>query len=210
MYLTIDNTKYEVIIEKKKIKHTYLRVKDDLKIYVTTSKWTSNMEIEKIINKEIDSIKKMINRYQKRNEVKNILLGEPYDIVVVSNLSKPEFYHHKLYVRDNNQIEDYLKQISYNIFKERLDYFYNLFEENIPYPQLKVRRMKTRWGVCNRRSNSITINLELIKKEVKYIDYVIIHELCHFVHFNHSKLFWDLVKKYSNDYKSMRRELKDR
>ena len=69
--------------------------------------------------------------------------------------------------------------------------------------------MKTRWGVCNRRDNVITLNTELLKKDIDLIDYVIIHELCHFYEANHSKKFWDLVSIYYPDYKNARKRLKE-
>ena len=72
---------------------------------------------------------------------------------------------------------------------------------------LKIRQMKTRWGVCNRKDNSVTLNLELIKKDKSCLNYVIVHELSHFVHFNHTKEFWCTVEKYCPDYKSVRQEL---
>ena len=69
--------------------------------------------------------------------------------------------------------------------------------------------MKTRWGVCNRRDNSVTLNSELIKYDLTKLDYVIVHELSHFIHFNHSKSFWNLVEKYSPNYKKIRKDLKE-
>ena len=68
--------------------------------------------------------------------------------------------------------------------------------------------MKTRWGVCNIKEKKITLNLELIKKDIKYLDYVIIHELSHFIHPNHSKDFHDLLKKFVYNEKNKRNELK--
>jgi predicted metal-dependent hydrolase len=84
-----------------------------------------------------------------------------------------------------------------------------MFEENIPYPLLKIRKMTSRWGVCNRKNNSITLNLELIKWDPIYIDYVITHELSHFVHFNHSASFWKTVSKYCPSYKILRKNLRE-
>ena len=95
------------------------------------------------------------------------------------------------------------------IFKERLDIWYNTFEENIPYPNLRIRKMTTRWGVCNKKTNTVTLNSELMKYSLDKLDYVIIHELAHFVHFNHSKNFWLLVSKYCKNYKEIRKELRD-
>ena len=55
---------------------------------------------------------------------------------------------------------------------------------------------------------TITINTELITKDVHLIDYVIIHELSHFKHMNHSKEFWQYVEKVYPYYKKARKELK--
>ena len=67
--------------------------------------------------------------------------------------------------------------------------------------------MRTRWGVCNTRTNTITLNSELLKKEIELIDYVIIHEMCHFFEQNHSKQFWNLVSMACPDYKEKRKKL---
>ena len=69
--------------------------------------------------------------------------------------------------------------------------------------------MKTRWGVCNKRDTSITLNANLMKEKIECLDYVIVHELSHFVHFNHSKEFWNTVEKYCPYYKKIRKSLKE-
>ena len=68
--------------------------------------------------------------------------------------------------------------------------------------------MKTRWGVCNRKDNVITLNTELIKKKVDLIDYVIIHEMAHFYEGNHSRKFWKIVEEACPRYKELRKALK--
>ena len=68
--------------------------------------------------------------------------------------------------------------------------------------------MKTRWGVCNRGNNTITLNTELLKKDIDLLDYVIIHELCHFYEPNHSANFWNWVAKYYPNYKEARKRLR--
>ena len=69
--------------------------------------------------------------------------------------------------------------------------------------------MKTRWGVCNRRDLSVTLNFNLIKYDLSALDYVIVHELSHFVHFDHSKEFWNTVGKYYPEYKKITKMLKE-
>ena len=56
------NNNYEVIIEKKKIKNLYIRVKEDLKIYISCNRFTSNKQLEKIINDNYNSICKMLDK----------------------------------------------------------------------------------------------------------------------------------------------------
>ena len=68
--------------------------------------------------------------------------------------------------------------------------------------------MKTRWGVCNKSSMTVTLNTTLIHKAVPLIDYVIIQELCHFKHMDHSPSFWKEVEKYYPYYKLARERLK--
>lgn len=185
----------DVVIIKKRNKNTYIRVKDDMKIYITTNYFVSQNEIRNLLDNNNDFINKMIKEKQNKiNKDKEFyFLGKEYKIE--NNPSKEE-------------IEKWYKKQANKVFKERLDVIYKTMEENIPYPNLTIRKMKTRWGVCNKKLKRVTLNLELIRKEEKYIDYVIIHELCHFVHMNHSRAFWQLVSKYEKNYKELRKELK--
>ena len=95
-----------------------------------------------------------------------------------------------------------------SIFKEHLEYWYNVFEEYIPSPNLKIRKMKSRWGVCNTKNKNVTLNYELYRWDIKCLDYVIVHELSHFIHPNHSSSFWKLVSKYCPNYKEIRKEMR--
>jgi len=69
--------------------------------------------------------------------------------------------------------------------------------------------MTTRWGVNNTRLKKVTLNSELIYKDPKYLDYVIVHELSHFIHPNHGKGFWKLVEENEPNYKRLRKELQE-
>lgn len=77
-----------------------------------------------------------------------------------------------------------------SVFKERLDYWRSVFPvRDLPNVELKIRRMKRRWGSCHRRG-IITLNLDLIRYPMECIDCVIVHELCHFKEMNHSSRFY--------------------
>lgn len=198
-----------VYIEKKNNKNTYIRIKEDLNIYVTTNYFTTEKQIIKLLDNNYNYLFKMLNNMKQRNEKKELFyyLGKKYDIIYLD--SNIELYDDRIYVKDEETLNKWYKRQIKKIFKERLDYNYGLFSENIPYPNLRIRKMKTRWGVCNKKTNTVTLNSELIKYDISKIDYVIIHELSHFLHFNHSRSFWNQVEKYCPNYKKIRNELKD-
>lgn len=199
----------EVFIEKKSNKNTYIRVKDDLNIYVTTSYFTTNKQITKLLDDNYSYIYKMLETQSKRNSKKELFyyLGKKYDIIIYGN--GIEIYDDKIYVKSIDYLNKWYKKEMKKIYIERLDYNYNLFTENIPYPNLKIRKMTTRWGVCNKKTTTVTLNSELMKYTIDKLDYVIIHELSHFLYFNHSSNFWKQVEKYCPNYKKIRKELKE-
>lgn len=211
MKYKFENQIFNVEIVRKNNKNTYIRLKNSDTIYVTTGFFTTNNYIKKVLDQNHNFLKNSINKMEKKQEFEDkfMLLGNEYNIIFVTNIKTVEIDSNNkiIYVKDqlslNNWINDKLKQL----YLERLNYNYSLFIENIPYPKLKIRSMKTRWGVCNRSNNTVTINSKLIKYSIEKLDYVIIHELSHFVHFNHSKYFWQTVSKYCPNYKVIRKEL---
>lgn len=210
MKYTIDNKEYDVIITRKNNKNTYIRVKEDMKIYVTTNHFTTKFGIKNLIDNNIDAIKKMIQEQTKKNKKNEYFnyLGNSYE-VFTDEVDDIKFLDDAIFVSSKEYLDKWLKKEIKILFKERLDYNYDRYEEKIPYPKLKIRTMKTRWGVCNIRDNSVTLNTKLIEYDIEKLDYVIIHELSHFIHFNHSKSFWNQVEKYTPNYKKIRKELKD-
>lgn len=209
MKYKIDNNVYEVEIIRKNNKNTYVRVKDG-KIVVTTSFLTTKLTVTKILDDNVSFLKKALYKDLKKQEKNDrfYYLGKCYGVVFKPSICV-EISDYKIYANDSNSLDKWLKNQTLTIFKERLNYWYDNFLEDIPYPNLKIRKMTSRWGVCNRKNNNVTLNSELIKYDISKIDYVIIHELSHFVHFNHSKEFWLVVGKYCPDYKKIRKELND-
>ncbi len=207
----IHGTNYPVVIEKKKNKNTYIRVNQDLEIYVTTSYFTTGKAVIKLIKENEHEIYKMIEKRRKEQEreKKFYYLGQEYEIYVMPTNHEVEIYDHTMMIPSEKKLQTFLKQQMKELFTEHYDYWYQQFEEPIHKPKLKFRKMKTRWGVCNRRDDSITLNTKLLEYDTKYLDYVIIHELSHLVHFDHSKEFWQVVGKYCPDYRVLRKEMRD-
>lgn len=211
MKYELNGIEYDVIVEKKNNKNLYIRVKDDGKIHVTCNYLTTKNMILKVLNENTRTLQKMIKRVEKQNEKSNkfFYLGNSYDIIIKEDTNKVVITNDKIYTKDLNMLEKWKKEEIIRIFDERYVYVFNHFNENVKSPILKIRTMKTRWGVYNRKKHTITLNSKLIEYDISKIDYVIIHELSHIIHFDHSKDFWNLVSKYCKDYKNIRKEMKE-
>ena len=202
---------YEVVVLKKRgQKNTYIRVKKDLKVTVTTGMLTSNRFIEELVRENYDRICDMIDFQE--TKIKNNLgfhyLGKQY-VVVYSDQEGITFSNDKVYLSHDFDVDKWYKKKARKLFLERMDYWYSRFSRKIPYPSLRIRKMTSRWGVCNVRTHVITLNLELIKRDVAYLDYVIVHEMSHLIHGDHSTRFWKLVEDNMPDYKKYREEMKE-
>jgi predicted metal-dependent hydrolase len=105
--------------------------------------------------------------------------------------------------------------------KKELELFYRSFSEkilkektlieskkmNLKVEKIKVRSYKNRWGSCS-SNGDISYNWKLIMAPEKIINYVIIHELCHLIHFNHSRDYWKEVSKKLPNYRESKEWLK--
>lgn len=211
MQLTYNNKDYDVVIEKKSSnKNTYIRVKKDLKIHITTTLFTSTRSITKLIDENYDRICKMIDfqEVKVKNNTGFFYLGKQYVLVRTDNPGIT-FSEDKVFVNHDFDIDKWYKKQAKELFQERLDYNYERYTRKIPMPKLRIRKMTSRWGVCNIRTHIITLNLELMKRDISYLDYVIIHEMTHLIHGDHSARFWKVVEENMPDYKKYREEMKE-
>jgi len=137
-------------------------------------------------------------RYTLRyDKTKNIEIGDNYEILIPNKYDKS-----KLSKALKNW---YIKQAK-DIIKNRSGEISNkikLFPASI-----KFTSSKGRWGACNNK-NVISYNWRLIMLPPDVIDYVIVHELCHMVEFNHSKKFWEIVQAFMPNAKIRRNKIKE-
>ncbi len=208
MIYSFGNKQISVVLKRKFIKKIYFRYREN-KLIVSLPYYISDKHILKLINKEkikIDElIKKGVN--QEIDESKIWLKGSLYDIIFVDDASSLSIKDNKVYIKNKQKLEKYIQELSinhisnlYEMIKKEINLGYNY--------RLKLRKMKSKWGVCNNKSKTITLNTRLIEKDDEIIKYVIIHELCHTVVFNHSKEFWNEVYKYCPNYKEIRKRMR--
>lgn len=95
-------------------------------------------------------------------------------------------------------LEHFFKNYAYRFLYQRLC---QLSEQTgLDFNHLTVRAQKTRWGSCSARKN-INLNYRLLFIDSQLVDYILLHELAHTVHLNHSSDFWLLVEQFMPDYK---------
>jgi len=102
---------------------------------------------------------------------------------------------------------NWYRQQALIVFAQRIEFCFKAFESaGVKKPDLRVRLMKARWGSCSSKGD-VTLNLELIKHPLYVIDYVITHELCHLIEFNHSPRFYELMEQAIPQWKKAKTDL---
>ena len=221
--LNYKDKQFEIDIIKSKIKNVYIQIKDG-KVVVKAPNRVSKEKIFEIINSKKEWIYEKINNL-KENEIKNgskiYILGKPY-ILKIYFIKKAE---EKIQIsegnlqiilpqnRKNKNNNEIINELIINLYK-------NIAEKEVSMAmalvtrfvgikpnKYRVKKLKTAWGTCT-SNNNITINSELMKFDREVIQYVVLHEICHLKHMNHSNEFWNMVEKYMANYKEVRKRLK--
>ena len=147
------------------------------------------------------------HRYLGRQYRLKVEQGEPDGV----KLTRGYFY---ITVRDKADpgrvqalLTEWYRQQARRVFKERLDLcFARMGFLKLDYPDVEIRRMESRWGSCT-PEGKILLNLKLIQVPKPYMDYVIVHELCHLKEHNHSQRFYALLDRVMPGWRAKRDEL---
>lgn len=149
-----------------------------------------------------------------KNGAEHYYLGEKYQLNIIEtnkldvSLDEAEkTIHISTEYVSPAAIEDLLYQFykfrSREVFQKELDTCFMLFSKyRLKKPSLKVRRMKSMWGNCRPHTGIVTLNTELVRADINCIKYVVIHELCHLIHANHSTDFYNLQAEMFQDWES--------
>jgi hypothetical protein len=181
--------------------------------------------IKELVYNHQEWILRSINKVPSKNQFDFITggmipyLGNKYKMVLIEDKSikfvKFEFYNDHFTVKCKSSDQPYEE------FIEGLMQFYKFQAKKVIDPlfekyalltglvpdKITYRSAKTRWGSCS-YNNRISINYKLLQFDLRTVEYVVLHELCHIVHKNHSKKFWDMVLSYMSDYKDQEKLLR--
>lgn len=188
----------------KKIKYLNVRIKEG-EIQVNAPMGMSIDLIESFlyqneakINQMMDNYQKMIHKYEIGKQVR--IFGNYYDIEY-NHLFKIE--KNKIYVENDNKLNQFLRKNLEAYILEKFDFYCNLLSEYFEKPKIKFSYLKGKWGVCYTKKKEVGFSYKLIHTSKEFVDYVILHELAHLVHPNHSKHFYYFIEKYMPNYKKI-------
>lgn len=203
-------------IIKKDVKNITLKVKPNGEVILTAPKIASDEHIEFIVKKRAKWIEKKKEffasfittekEYVSGEDFK--YLGRSYRLKVIESKKesvKLQRGYLEIYVKNKSDLKQ-KQNLVYSWYSEKaLLHFFNILQEfnkivKQEIKDIKIRQMKTRWGSCNAYKSYINLNIELIKKPKKCIEYVIFHELVHLIHPNHSKEFYNYLSLYMCDW----------
>lgn len=203
-------------------KHVKLRAKDNLCVEITIPTRFNLKHIPAILEENKTwIIKHLAQSHVIRNDVlphqiKLMAMNQTWNIYYEECQSSPE-----MIIKPNLEIVFVGKKLDIKIYKKNLILWVkrqakkHLLAEltrlskimSMNFDTLTIRDQKSRWGSCS-STKSISLNYKLILLPAHLLQHVIIHELCHTVHLNHSEKFWNKVAEFDINWREHRRELR--
>lgn len=228
IFLPMLNITIPISVERKKIKTCRLKVFPDKTVRFSVPEHTPQPWIEQYLNSKSQWLSKKIQLFEQTkgyaatNEIRNGFsiryLGE--DLIFSISQSSKSTVHKEgktLYIltpdiNDQDKLfslfDKWWRKESAKIINDQVDKLYSIIEKyNISRPKVMLRKMKTLWGSCSPHRGIITFNQYLTKAPPACIEYVVLHELVHFLYPNHSKQFYDFLSNYMPDWKDRKKIL---
>lgn len=211
------------VLERKQVKNLNLRIRKDGRVFVSASDAVPFEEVDEFVcNKAsyiLDAVKRFNEMALYKPQPKQYVSGETFYLqgrglrLQVSQATKDSISSDGVYiylkVKDVNDFEKkrrivtrFLDQECKIAFSEVMEDLYPLVKKyGIEKPTLRIRDMETRWGSCLTKKRIITLNKRLLESPRNCIEYVVMHELCHLIHPNHSKQFYSFLTMLMPDWK---------
>lgn len=223
--MIVDGINIEVL--KKNIKNIHLGVyPPDGRVRVAAPLYTTDENIRLLIISKLKWIKDQQGKFlsQERQSKREYVSGESFylwgrqyllRVIETNGQSKVKIENNKhinLYVKKSLTVMD-KEKIMNNWYrkelKKKLPDIIKKYEKmiNVHVNDYGIRIMKTRWGSCNTDSGRIWINLQLVKRPVNCLEYVVAHEIIHLLEKDHNDNFKELINKYYPNWKSAKEEL---
>ena len=215
-------------LQRKKVKNINLRIRSDCTVYVSANSRVADSVIEGFLQKKANYIISALDKYTqiakyatyKHNYVTGEsfrYLGKELRLVVAQGENNVSYdgVHLTMNVKDIYDITTKEKLIRKwydtqcrEVFAEIISDTFSIFKKyGVAMPRVTLRKMSSRWGSCQPKRGSITLNKKLIETPRNAIEYVIMHEFVHFLHPNHSSKFYEMLATLMPDWKTRKKNL---
>ena len=232
--IVLENMEVKYELTRKAVKNVNLRIDAAGNVKVSASRRVPVDYIEGFMRQKQAMILSAVRRAEENSRVQQerkpqtvrqyvdgeqlTLLGDKLEIKVLKSRTEgislnagylyfkvrnPEDIRHK-----ELMYEKWLKEYQIGVYEEICHHVHEHFRQwGVDYPVIRIRRMTSRWGSCQPYKGVITLNSRLIETPLPCIEYVVMHEFCHFIHPDHSKAFHTLMTRLMPDWKQRKQGL---
>ncbi|EPP1572745.1 M48 family metallopeptidase [Campylobacter lari] len=201
---------FRFTFEKKKLKYLRLRIDRDLNFKLSIPLYYEQRDVLRFLEKN----ESWIRAKEKELSLKRVViasdelyfLGRKYKLVFDENYKKVFIKKGKIFAKNQKALDLFLRRSARVIFEFYIKKWEFAFERKVQ--RICIKEMISRWGSCNHQKAYINLNLKLMQKPIKAIEYVILHELTHLIYPHHQKEFYDFLYKLMPDYKACEALLK--
>lgn len=228
MQKKIDLGGRELIYEfsRKRVKNLNLRIRGDGSVTVSAPLRMPMEQVEEFLRRKQDFVWRAI---EKAEMGKGMRVGENNVIPYLGGTMRLRFEEGRRYAarRMGDELcltlpnageescrqaalERWEKEESARVMGEILESLYPAFAPyGVPKPTLRFRAMKSRWGSCIPSKGIVTLNTRLLAYSADCIEYILIHELCHFLQADHSVKFYAWMDRFLPNWREIRKKLKE-
>ena len=195
---------FEIKESKNAVKYLRLKVGQSGEISLSIPLRTKENHILEFLEKNLEWLRKTSAKIKAKNSAKNEnqveFLGGSYELIIDKKASGVSIELFSIKAASKADFRRFCDQKAKELLNASIAHFAPLIAR--PINHISFKHMRTRWGSCNKAKGYINLNLDLITKKKEFIEYVVLHELAHLVHANHSKDFYALISKHMPDYKA--------
>lgn len=208
-------------LERRKIKNIYLSIDPQGQIRLRVPKGMTEPDIEHFLEQKVPWIRQKLaerpplKSFEWRDGEVVLLMGKKYYLKLSDEKLKWPIISVDQLIMTRETIDEMTKKLD-GFYRFHLQAYLDrrvpeLAQEIDQVPnEWRIKKMRTRWGSCNPKARRIWLSLELAKKEPELIDYVIVHELSHFIEGGHNKRFYGLLDEFMPDWSLRAKQLKNR
>lgn len=225
--IIIKGRSYTVEVSRKKMKRVRLKLFPSMEIKLSVPLGTPDEWISDFLSQKRKWIEEKADLFQRtkaiekeehvKSGVATRILGRQLTVQVISAKRKriekddarlriytPELEQESI----DRQLDRWWQKNAKEYFQEVIDRLYPIVgKHGVEKPTIHVRKMKTLWGSCGRKHSRINLNFYLYKASMPCIEYVILHELAHFLYPYHNKDFYDFITIYMPDWQERKKLL---